>query len=104
MTRRPQRPPIHLICEAFALDPDAPTGLRWRERPRAHFVADHSWRFWLRRYAGRPVSGSPNGRGGAVRVGLMLGGKQWTLPVLRVAYVLKTGAWPSGHLRRGIAP
>jgi hypothetical protein len=97
---RPQAPPVHLVREAFDLDPDAPSGLRWRQRPREHFATDQSWRFWLRRYSGRPVAGCASGRGGDLRVGLTVDRRLLNLPVRRVRAALIAGAWPEKRLRR----
>jgi hypothetical protein len=67
--RRPQAPPISLVAECFALDADSPTELRWRERPRWHFSTARGWAAWNRRFANRPILGSPNNKG-ELRVGL----------------------------------
>jgi hypothetical protein len=96
---RPQDPPAFLVAECITLDPEvAPTGLRWRQRPKWHFTTDQAWRAWNTRYAGRPIAPRPNNRGD-FRVVVRLCGREYALPTRRVAVVLQTGAWP-GPLRR----
>jgi hypothetical protein len=87
-----------LLREALALDPESPTGLRWRKRPAAHFRSAAARALWMTRYAGRPVKGCPNNRG-ALRVGVRLGGRCYWLTARRVVAALATGRWPARPMR-----
>lgn len=36
-------PPLEYLNECFELDLESPTGLKWKERPRHHFLSDRSY-------------------------------------------------------------
>ena len=57
--------PVAFLRECFSLDDTSPTGLRWRERPRVHFVNEGAWRTMNTRCAGKPA-GSLSGSGAAL--------------------------------------
>jgi hypothetical protein len=71
---------------------DLETGeLRWRIRPPAHFSSAAQWHLWNARFAGRTAGSCCDGY---LRLTLTIEGKLVSLYVHRVAWALKTGAWP----------
>jgi hypothetical protein len=42
--------PVGYLSQCFTLDPETPSGLCWRERPREHFETTdpsaHAWEAW----------------------------------------------------------
>jgi hypothetical protein len=52
---------IAYLHECFDLDDAAPSGLRWKHRPLAHFGDDERvWRGWNARWAGKPAGTMTN--------------------------------------------
>ena len=54
-------PPAVLLRESLAYEPGTGT-LKWRIRPRAHFVDDRSWKLWNTKHAGNNAGVVSNGR------------------------------------------
>lgn len=46
-------PPLNYLNECFTLDPDVPSGLRWRNRPLSHFKNAHRRNNWNAHYSGK---------------------------------------------------
>lgn len=44
---------LHFYEEAFELDQDSPSGLRWKKRPRSHFTTDGAMKKINSQYAGK---------------------------------------------------
>ena len=83
--------PIAYLRESFILDPATPSGLRWRKRPREHFLPQ-AWIRWNTRYAGA-TAGRLDGEG-YLRVTLTRGGRKHFLYAHRIVFALINDRWP----------
>jgi hypothetical protein len=52
--------PIWYLIQCFVLDRTLPSGLRWRERPLAHFPDKRMWKTWNTKWAGKPAGSLGN--------------------------------------------
>jgi len=87
---------IAYLHECFDLDDAAPSGLRWKHRPLAHFGDDERvWRGWNARWAGKPA-GTMTNRYWCVE--LIVSGYSRPIKAHRVIFALTHGKWPSDQL------
>lgn len=54
--------PVQVILESLEYDLTSPSGLRWKTRPRSHFVQDWSQKVWNKNYAGKPAGATSQGK------------------------------------------
>lgn len=80
-----------LLSECMSYD-DASGEIRWKHRPKTHFPSNSAWLKFNDKFAGR-VTGCLHH--GYLRTCLTIDGEQHYLYAHRVAWCLKTGAWPT---------
>lgn len=51
----PKPLPMSLLKESLEVDPTCPSGLRWKDRPRGHFISSASWKRQNTKYARKPA-------------------------------------------------
>jgi hypothetical protein len=91
--------PISYLRECFDYDPETGT-LRWRERPRSHFLTFKGWAMWNARYPCKQVGcldiwtrlATKRGR---IRVGLHYDDTRFVLYLHRIIWALVHGVWPN---------
>ena len=88
--------PVAFLAECLILDQETTSGLRWRERPREHFVSARASASWNARYAGK-LAGSPT-IWGYLDICLTFAGRERHLKAHRVVWALAHGRWPDDQL------
>jgi hypothetical protein len=81
---------IVYIGECLELDGTSPSGLRWKHRPLAHFLAERAWRAWNTEHAGKPA-GTLDHHGY-----WQVGGEKYQAH--RVVFALTHGRWPDNDV------
>ena len=79
---------IAMLSELFEYDSDHGL-LRWKERPRSHFQADHVWRRWNTRYSGKRAGNID--KKGYSKVSI----NDTSYRTHRVVWAMAYGCWPS---------
>ena len=69
--------PVQIITESLEIDRSLPSGLRWKERPRHHFLKKGAWTEWNKRHAGN-MAGFKQSRRGLK--------KYWHVEIKSIAY------------------
>ena len=78
--------PVGYLRECFAIDDRG--GLKWCERPLAHFPSEQAQRHFNNNYAGKSPAG-------AAHVRLRVGRRFWQLRSDRITFALRFGRWPA---------
>jgi hypothetical protein len=87
--------PIPFLRECLSYD--AETGvLRWRERPRGHFLDEGNHRKWNNHYAGTEAGEIKTT--GYRQIEINHHGKRRVVSAHRIAWALHTGEYPSGEI------
>jgi hypothetical protein len=83
---------IEYLRQCFDVDFD--TGqLRWRVRPREHFLSEQGWNVANTQYAGKSAGSLSNM--GYVRVGISIYSKPQLVFAHRIVWALAHGRWPT---------
>jgi hypothetical protein len=82
---------VEYLAQCF--DADFETGqLRWRVRPREHFLFNHAWNKANAQHAGKPAGSLTNH--GYVLVHISIQGKPQRMLAHRIVWALAHGRWP----------
>ena len=86
--------PIAYLRECLILDATAPSGLRWRKRPLAHFIDERAQRVFNTQFAGKHA-GARSNINYYWRVSLTISGQKRDVLAHRIIVALTKGRWPT---------